>query len=186
MSDKRKKILAGALRLFTQKGIDSTSTASIAKEAGVGTGTVFHYFSNKEELVNECFKHVKKELRESLKEIDSDDFVEKTQAYWRSAVEWYLDNEAQAQFLSIYQHDPKVNNGKGLTITTEMSELVMKFFNEAKNKGILKDFSVEYFCVLAIESTMLTAQYLSENPDVEKEKFIQSTCDFFLNGVLVK
>ena len=47
MSDKREKVLNAALKLFTERGIDSTSTASIAKEAGVGTGTVFHHFENK-------------------------------------------------------------------------------------------------------------------------------------------
>ncbi|MBC77712.1 MAG: hypothetical protein CME64_17030 [Halobacteriovoraceae bacterium] len=186
MSEKREKIIQASLKLFTQKGIDSTSTASIAKEAGVGTGTVFHHYSNKDELINECFKYVKEKLREALQEIDSDDFVDKAHAYWKSAVEWYLDNKAEAQFLSIYQHDPKLNNGKSFTITTEISDLVMKVIIEAKEKGIIRDFPIDYFCMLAIESTMLTAQYLLENPDADREKTIRSTCDFFLNGVLNK
>ena len=186
MSDKREKILEAALKLFTEKGIDSTSTGSIAKEAGIATGTVFNYFSNKEELIKECFINVKKRLREGLGGIESDDFVEQTKFYWKAAIEWFLDHTIETSFINMYQHDPKVNNGTSLSVITEMSKLIMAFFEQARAEGILKDFSVEYFCLLANDSTILAAQFLAENPDVDKEKFIESTCSFFLDGVLNK
>ena len=52
---KREKILQTAMNLFIDKGIQSTSTALIAKEAGVATGTLFHHFKTKEELVHALY-----------------------------------------------------------------------------------------------------------------------------------
>ena len=46
-TDKKQAILHSALQLFVNKGFNATSTASIAKAAGVATGTLFHHFPTK-------------------------------------------------------------------------------------------------------------------------------------------
>ena len=45
--DKKQAILDTALTLFVSQGFYATSTASIAKTAGVATGTLFHHFASK-------------------------------------------------------------------------------------------------------------------------------------------
>jgi AcrR family transcriptional regulator len=45
------EILETALRLFTEQGHDETSTAQIAREAGVSQRTLFRYFGTKEDLL---------------------------------------------------------------------------------------------------------------------------------------
>lgn len=46
----RRRIFEAAMRLFAQHGFDRTSTATIAKEAGVSQGIIFHYFETKRKL----------------------------------------------------------------------------------------------------------------------------------------
>jgi AcrR family transcriptional regulator len=46
----RERILDSAQRLFSRQGFTRTTTAAIAKEAGVAAGLVFYYFSSKREL----------------------------------------------------------------------------------------------------------------------------------------
>ena len=53
---KRDTILAAATELFATHGYSGTSTAQIAKKAGVAHGTVFHHFGNKENLLIEIGK----------------------------------------------------------------------------------------------------------------------------------
>lgn len=48
----RSKILDAALKLFGQKGYESTSISQIAKEAGVSKGLMYNYFHSKEDLIN--------------------------------------------------------------------------------------------------------------------------------------
>ena len=52
MKEKEQKILDTSLKLFVERGFHGTSTAEIAKTAGVATGTLFHYFKTKEELID--------------------------------------------------------------------------------------------------------------------------------------
>lgn len=47
---KRDQILCGARTIFRAKGYDGASMETIAREAGVSKGTLYVYFSNKEEL----------------------------------------------------------------------------------------------------------------------------------------
>ncbi len=48
---KRERLLAAARNLFGERGYAATTTAALAREAGVAEGTVFHHFANKRALL---------------------------------------------------------------------------------------------------------------------------------------
>ena len=56
VGNKREKIIASAGRLFGEKGYHNTTTAEIAEAAGVAAGTIYIYFSSKEELLVAVFE----------------------------------------------------------------------------------------------------------------------------------
>jgi AcrR family transcriptional regulator len=55
-SDKRLRLVEAACAVFAEKGYASTKVAEIAERAGVGKGTVYEYFSSKEELLFAVFE----------------------------------------------------------------------------------------------------------------------------------
>jgi AcrR family transcriptional regulator len=77
-SAKRRQIVEGARSIFLARGFDAASMNDIAKAAGVSKGTLYVYFSNKEQLFEaiveeECCSHA-----ESVFDFDpSDRDVEK-------------------------------------------------------------------------------------------------------------
>jgi AcrR family transcriptional regulator len=54
--DARDKVLAAALQLFTEKGYFSTSMRDITRESGVSTGSVYHYFKDKEGVASALYQ----------------------------------------------------------------------------------------------------------------------------------
>jgi len=64
--DKQGQILAAALGLFADRGYHGTAVPLVAEAAGVGTGTIYHYFENKEQLVNAVFRDAKTRMRHAL------------------------------------------------------------------------------------------------------------------------
>lgn len=50
-SNKKDIILDTAVKIFSQKGFNATTTSEIAREAGVAEGTIFRYFKTKKELL---------------------------------------------------------------------------------------------------------------------------------------
>ncbi|MEU7223191.1 TetR/AcrR family transcriptional regulator [Streptomyces chrestomyceticus] len=52
---KRAHILAAAAGEFAAYGVDGTSTARICRAAGIGSGTLFHYFATKRDIFHALF-----------------------------------------------------------------------------------------------------------------------------------
>lgn len=57
--EKRRQILEAALREFARRGFSRTKMDDVAKAAGIGKGTVYEYFTNKDELFFALYEHVR-------------------------------------------------------------------------------------------------------------------------------
>lgn len=66
IDDKRRRILDAALRVFAKHGYDGTSVPEVAKAANVAIGSLYHYFDDKEALVNEVYRDAKLRLKAAL------------------------------------------------------------------------------------------------------------------------
>jgi TetR/AcrR family transcriptional regulator, transcriptional repressor for nem operon len=51
MGDTRERLLDAAMRLFWEKGYNSTSIADILREAGANSGSLYHFFPTKQDLL---------------------------------------------------------------------------------------------------------------------------------------
>jgi AcrR family transcriptional regulator len=60
--DKRSRLVEAARAVFAEKGYASTRVADIAERAAVGKGTVYEYFSSKEELLFAVFESINAQI----------------------------------------------------------------------------------------------------------------------------
>ena len=63
---KRQDIINATLDLIDEIGLQSVTIAQILKKANVGSGTLFNYFSTKEDLVNETYREARRRMGRSL------------------------------------------------------------------------------------------------------------------------
>lgn len=97
ISTKRDKLLNSALVLFSENGIHSSSTASIAKHAGVANGTLFHHFENKQTLIESLYVSIKHELSQSVlltPEHQALSIKQQAQLLWNMSIDWGVNNPA--------------------------------------------------------------------------------------------
>lgn len=52
VEDRREQIIDAAMRVFAQKGFSGATNKDIAHEAAITPGLIYHYFDNKEALLN--------------------------------------------------------------------------------------------------------------------------------------
>lgn len=76
-AERRRQILDAAVRVFARQGFHSTRVADIAEEADVAYGLVYHYFSSKENVLNELFTQRWSLLIEAIEEADHGDLPPK-------------------------------------------------------------------------------------------------------------
>lgn len=81
----RAKVLEAAERVFTGRG-ESASTEEIAREAGVGVGTVFRHFPTKEDLLQAVVVARMRSLADAATELGGSDPAEALTVFMRQAV----------------------------------------------------------------------------------------------------
>lgn len=55
-AETRDRILEAAMRLFYEQGFNATGVATILREAGVNSGSLYHFFQSKDELLKEVLE----------------------------------------------------------------------------------------------------------------------------------
>jgi Transcriptional regulator len=108
----REKILAVALHLFTTQGFHATPTAQISKEAGVSTGTLFHYFPDKDILIDQLYLSIKKDMAESIRAYDDPALQTEVrlERFFTGYVAWGLANPDEARFVEQFCNSPNIGD----------------------------------------------------------------------------
>ncbi|GAA3382645.1 TetR/AcrR family transcriptional regulator [Cryptosporangium minutisporangium] len=108
---KRAAILSAALAAFAERGVNGVAVPEIATRAGVGTGTIYRYFPNKEALVNELYQEQKRYLKEEiftgLEEFDGG--RERFAEFWRRLAAFARAHPEAYRFLELQDHRPYLN-----------------------------------------------------------------------------
>ncbi|MEM9815968.1 MAG: TetR/AcrR family transcriptional regulator [Cyanobacteria bacterium P01_D01_bin.6] len=103
----RRELLAQCLSLFAEKGFSAVTMRQVASSLGVSTGTLYHYFPNKEsifaQLVEEyCSKDVAEFFAQASAQATLNEKLQNVMAFFLTNYEVY-----QQQFLiwvDFYQH----------------------------------------------------------------------------------
>jgi AcrR family transcriptional regulator len=72
--DRRQQdVVVAAARLFAERGYDQTSVPDLARELGLATGSLYHYFGSKEQLLIEICDQLMDPLLERARELTARD-----------------------------------------------------------------------------------------------------------------
>src|SRR3954452_1751460 len=95
--DKRRQILDAAIHVFARQGFHSCRVSDIADEAGVAYGLVYHYFTSKDQVLNELFAERWSLLLAAIEEVDGQSLSGRQKL------------DAVAQFIiESYRYDPEL------------------------------------------------------------------------------
>jgi len=105
-SDKRRDIMEAALDLFVERGFHGTAVPALAQRAGVGAGTIYRYFQNKEALVNELYRHWKGAIAAHVVAGMSTDLParELFGRLWTQTIEFAAEHPKAFAFLELHHH----------------------------------------------------------------------------------
>ena len=70
--ERKSEIVATACQLFLSKGYDSTTMKDVMRHLGIAKGTIYHYFSSKEELLEAVIDSVAEDEMERLQAVLDD------------------------------------------------------------------------------------------------------------------
>ncbi len=161
--EKRRNIALACRELLLKHGINSLTIAQIAKTAGVGKGTMYEYFENKEDIVFEIITTFIEEHEKKLSALVSQPIPTKEKLFHFCYM--IFEDEISRQHLAIYQNFLAISLING---TEEME----RFRERCK-----------------IRFMMILDQILEEGiklGDVERQMpFLSSSLSLFITGLVV-
>lgn len=106
--DKREKILAATLDLVVQQGFHGTPAAQIAQRAGVGVGTIYRYFKDKDELIHALYSEVRNDIRKRVAADlpDASDLKERFFVFFAKMLHEFIAHPREFRFLEQYHFSP--------------------------------------------------------------------------------
>jgi len=139
---KREALVKATINLVNNNGFHATPMSKIAKMAEVSAGTIYLYFENKQDLVNQVYIEVKAAFSKfAFKDYSQDLSVEEGfEKIWKNIAEFKLKEIEEAMFLSQCDNTPIIDEAsrkKGLKHLQPLLDL----WEMGKEQGIIKPVS---------------------------------------------
>lgn len=183
-TEKRQKILDTAMHLFVEKGIQSTPTSLIAKKAGVATGTLFHHFATKEELVNELYTSIFEEVSHyQLQHYrPTEDICENLRQIWTLDIRWKTSHVDRANFMEryslfYYASDHTIERAQ------QSFAHVVKIFETMIEREMMKINCYEYVKKHYIWNMRMNVMLFIERPDLLTDENIRKSFEIYWGGI---
>ena len=163
--DKRNAILDSAMRLIAEKGVGA-STADIAKQAGLPTGSLFTYFPTKAALYNALYLSLKVRIADViLADLpDTDDIERKLYHLWSTWTRWGTANplarKALAQ-LTLCDLVTAESRDAGMQAAPPVIEIV----SQASARGLMGKVPPHYVGALVDSMAGTTMDFMLADPD---------------------
>ncbi|WP_025761412.1 TetR/AcrR family transcriptional regulator [Dyadobacter tibetensis] len=140
--DKRAALLEATLFLVNNNGFHDAPMAKIAKLAGVSPATIYLYFENKQDLINQLYLKVKASFSEhAFRNFDPSTPVKKGfEMIWYAIARYKIKYPDEAMFLSQCDMTPMIDQEskqKGLVHLQPLLDLWLR----GQEEGVIKEIS---------------------------------------------
>ena len=109
--EKREALLQATLHLINQGGIQEASMSKVAKQAKVSPGTIYLYFENKQDLVNQLYLSIKADFsEEAFKDFNKEEPVKESfEKVWYRIAQFKTNKSEEASFLNQCDNTPMID-----------------------------------------------------------------------------
>jgi TetR/AcrR family fatty acid metabolism transcriptional regulator len=191
-ADRKSTILRAAIEVFSKKGYHGCRIADVAKEAGVAYGLVYHYYKNKDELLQSVFEFGWSSLvtRITERSLQGKTVEEKVRGIISVAFDAYKTDPRAVKVLILeVGRNPSGQSVNRGTAFGGIIEMAAQLFRDGQKRGEIDSALEPVMCAAmlfgAIEMglTAFVMGILEREPEVI-DRAAQQVADTFLGGVL--
>jgi len=184
---KRERIISAAIKLLSEKGFAKTKIRDIASKANVADGTVYTYFSSKEDLM---MKALTEGLHNKLLEVKQITALEtdakaKIQKFFDIHAIVFTQNPEIAKFLieDIRQIKEYYDKYPNYSIFDEYKEYMKEIFVEGISSGRFRNISPDAFALTVIGAMdFVLTQWVLKNHNFDLREMVFMIIDLIHFG----
>lgn len=187
--DRRREILDTAAELFAKQGAGSTTVRQIADSIGIGSGSLYHHFASKDEILAEILGSYLEDLTGTYRELLRHDMDPLTRL--RELVTCSLQAAVRHPHAAeIYQDDIGYLRGADqdafahiLKLGRSTSPVWIEVITAGVQQGQLRDdIPVSTFYRLIRDAVWLSVRWYHPSPEYPVEQFARDTTAIFVDG----
>jgi len=169
--DKKQAALEATLELIAEQGFHGTPMSQIAQKANIGVGTIYRYFSGKEELINELYIFIKKRMADTiLRNYGKDKPVRESFNEVLNEIICYMAaNPTELSFHEQYANSPLITQAtkaQGVQIMEPIEDL----FQRARAENLMKELPDDIlFTMVAGAAFSLAKLYISAGIPIQDD-----------------
>ncbi|RXT48206.1 TetR family transcriptional regulator [Bosea sp. Tri-44] len=179
---KREAILAAACKLVAELGTGAP-TAKIAREAGLAEGTLFTYFANKDELLNQLYLELKTDFAKlTVPSYPANGSVrDRFEHFWNGFIDWGAKFPAKRKALRQLAVSDRITpetRGKAATAFAEISAM----FEQGHRDGVLKNQPQSFIGAVLDAMGTMTLDLIAQEP-TRHEHYRKTGFAVFWDGI---
>lgn len=182
----KRKIFEKSMELFASKGYDRTSIEEITSVVGIAKGTLYHHFSNKEEILKFLIEEGMKLLKNNIeiKTANLESSIEKIKAIILIQIKVSLKYEDFIALILSQLWGKEKRNEACRNCIIEYTDIIERIVKEGiEKKEIQKGDTgaIAYGIFTVITSSMIYKQ--NKNKDVDARKLYNEFCRYIIDGL---
>lgn len=181
----RKAILDTAVSIGLEEGFEELSIRKITDKLGYSSGIVYHYFKDKQDILNTIHCRTSMELKDAVELCIKPErsFAENTKVVFKmiTEVSIYQPDTFKLILLSKYSH-----NSESIKIWLDM---IKQCINIGMERGELRNINSEITAYTLLNSFLVAQMIIHEKGEKDKETIetiFDTELDILLNGILNK
>lgn len=189
----RDELVAEALALSAESGIESVTVREVARRAGVSPGAPFRHFADKTALMTavaeEALRRFQEEIESALAPVAADDAPGGVRAIGLAFLEWAIRNPTHFEIISTRRAIDFQGSAYLVAQNRAIQERLAGFLAAAQAKGLLRSPDIQLAQVTAramvygLARMLIDGQLPSWNVDDKQARaFMVSSLDLFLAG----
>lgn len=138
--EKREAVVEAALDMFAERGFHGAPTSLIAERAGVGVGTIYRYFRNKEELIHCVFDEMHQRFHQRFPESLGEDvsLQERLTLLLGQLLAIFIESPREFRYLEQYHYSPFADLERP-EIPPEEHNAIGKLLGEGRDAGLFRE-----------------------------------------------
>lgn len=161
-----------AIEMIVKEGFDGLSMQKLAKAANVSPATIYLYFKNREDLLNQLYIDIDRVFaEETLKDFDPDmHFQEGLWLQWRNRFAYHVKYPQHIHFMEQFRNSPLINH-KDIKDNI-FKQAMSAFFRNAVKRNEMVELPVEVFWSIAYGPLYTLIKFHSSKKTFTGTKFV--------------
>lgn len=175
--EREKQIVLSALNIFKDHGYIATTTASIAKEAGISEVTLFRYFSSKQQIFIKSVRYVFEKIVKKDIEFDPN-----------------LTKKDKFEFVLLKKINTITKNKDFVTLLLNESRLISEFQDKSFLEIVIDNFESMFnmfsfnekeqeLIIRIVMGSILSFLYLPETDYIKQKEYVKTISNMIFNSI---